>query len=45
MEGCKSLAYKIIFRAKERTLTDEEVSNTMDKIIKSLEEIGVVLRK
>ncbi len=45
MEGFKSLAYKIVFRAKDRTLTDEEVTNTMDKIIKALEEIEVTLRK
>ena len=45
MEGHKSLAYKITFRAKDRTLTDEEVSNAMDKIIKTLEEMGATLRK
>lgn len=44
MEGCKSLAYKIVFRAKDRTLTDEEVTSTMNKIIKALEEMGVTLR-
>lgn len=44
-EGYKSLAYKITFRAKDRTLTDEEVSGSMDKIIASLEELGAILRK
>ena len=43
--GYKSLAYKIIFRAKDRTLTDEEVSGTMDKMIAALEEMGASLRK
>ena len=41
----KSLAYKITFRAKDRTLTDEEVGTAMEKIIKALEEKGVTLRK
>lgn len=45
MEGYKSLAYKITFRAKDRTLTDEEVMAAMDKIIKTLEEMGATLRK
>ncbi|MDD7402830.1 MAG: phenylalanine--tRNA ligase subunit beta [bacterium] len=45
MSGYKSLAYKITFRAKDRTLTDEEVSAAMDKIITTLEEMGATLRK
>lgn len=44
-EGHKSLAYKIIFRGKDRTLTDEEVSKAMDKIVGALEELGAHLRK
>ncbi|MDO4166489.1 MAG: phenylalanine--tRNA ligase subunit beta, partial [Eubacteriales bacterium] len=36
--GYKSLAYKIIFRANDRTLTDEEVNHAMDKIIQALAE-------
>ena len=44
-EGYKSLAYKITFRANDRTLTDEEVGGAMDKIIKALEELGAELRK
>ena len=42
-EGYKS--YKIVFRAKDRTLTDEEVTNAMNKIITTLEEMGASLRK
>jgi phenylalanyl-tRNA synthetase beta subunit len=38
------MAYKIVFRASDRTLTDEEVAKTMDKIVKALEEKEVVLR-
>lgn len=44
-EGHKSMAYKITFRASDRTLTDEEVGNAMDKIIKALADINVVLRQ
>lgn len=43
--GYKSLAYKIVFRAGDRTLTDEEVNNAMDKIIKALAQKEVELRQ
>ena len=43
--GYKSLAYRIVFRADDRTLTDEEVNKVMDKIISSLAEKEVVLRQ
>ena len=33
----KSVAYELIFRAKDRTLTDDEISNTMDAIVKELQ--------
>ncbi|HAN09882.1 MAG TPA: phenylalanine--tRNA ligase subunit beta [Clostridiales bacterium] len=36
-EGFKSVAYRIIFRANNRTLTEEEVSSVMGKIMKELE--------
>lgn len=36
-EGYKSVAYSITFRDKEKTLTDDQVSLTMKKILKSLE--------
>ena len=44
-EGYKSLAYKIVFRAKDHTLKDEEVAKAMEKIMKALEELGAALRK
>lgn len=44
-EGYKSLAYKIVFRAKDHTLKDEEVAKAMEKIMKALEELGATLRK
>lgn len=37
-DGYKSVAYSIIFRAEDRTLTDEEVNSPMQKILKELEE-------
>lgn len=44
-EGYKSLAYELIFRAKDRTLVDEEVNKIFDKVLKTLEtEIGAQLR-
>ncbi|WP_069997316.1 phenylalanine--tRNA ligase subunit beta [Cellulosilyticum sp. I15G10I2] len=36
-EGYKSVAYKLIFRAEDRTLTDEEVQKVMKKILTGLE--------
>jgi phenylalanyl-tRNA synthetase beta chain len=35
-EGMKSVAYSITFRAEDRTLTDEEVNKTMNKILDGL---------
>ena len=35
-EGMKSVAYSIIFRAEDRTLTDEDVNKVMDKILDRL---------
>ncbi len=43
--GYKSMAYTVTFRDKEKTLEDKTVNEIMDKILKSLEEIGVELRK
>lgn len=36
-EGYKSMAYNITFRAADRTLTEEEISKTMKKVINGLE--------
>ena len=42
----KSVAYSLIFRSKEKTLTDEEISDTINSIITSLEEdLNSTLRK
>lgn len=45
LKGYKSLAYKIVFRAADRTLTDDETGKVMDKIISSLAEKEIVLRQ
>lgn len=37
-KGKKSMAYSIIYRGKDRTLTDEEVNPVQENIIKKLEE-------
>ena len=44
-EGYKSVAYSIVFRAKDKTLEDSEVSESMDRILKALEGMGIELRK
>ena len=41
----KSVAYNIVLRAHDRTLTDDETENAVNKILKALEKIGAVLRK
>ena len=43
-EGYKSVAYSVTFRAKDRTLADNEVQEIMDKILQALGELGIELR-
>ncbi|MBQ3584720.1 MAG: phenylalanine--tRNA ligase subunit beta [Lachnospiraceae bacterium] len=43
-EGFKSVAYSVSFRAKDKTLADNEVQEIMDKILKALSEMGIELR-
>ena len=43
-EGKKSISYSLSLRAADRTLTVEECDHTMQKVLKELETIGVVLR-
>lgn len=43
-EGKKSVAYSIVLRSDEKTLTDEECDNAVKKIMRALEGIGVTLR-
>ena len=42
--GYKSVAYSITFRAKDRTLTDEDVNAAMKKILNGLQSMGIELR-
>lgn len=44
LSGHKSVAYSIVFRAKDRTLTDDEVGASMKKILNGLEGLGIQLR-
>lgn len=44
-EGFKSIAYSIVFRAKDKTLSDTEVTEAMERILKALEAMGIELRK
>ena len=42
--GKKSLAYSLVLRAADRTLTDEEAENAVKKVLANLAEISVELR-
>ena len=44
-EGFKSVAYSIVFRAKDKTLEEADVSAAMKKILKALEDMGIELRQ
>ena len=43
--GFKSVAYSIVFRAKDKTLEEAEITAAMKKILKGLEDLGIELRK
>lgn len=43
-KGFKSVAYSIVFRAKDRTLEESDVSGAMKKILNGLEGLGIQLR-
>ncbi|MBD5531068.1 MAG: phenylalanine--tRNA ligase subunit beta [Lachnospiraceae bacterium] len=43
-EGFKSVAYSLTFRAKDRTLEDNDVNGAMKKILNGLQNMGVELR-
>ena len=44
-EGKKSVAFSLVFRAKDRTLSDTEISEIMDQILAELTGLGAVLRQ
>jgi len=41
----KSIAFKVVCQAEDRTLGDEEIKTIMDKIIEALKQIGGEIRK
>ncbi|MBO5552393.1 MAG: phenylalanine--tRNA ligase subunit beta, partial [Lachnospiraceae bacterium] len=43
-EGCKSMAYTVVFRAKDKTLSDDDINGVMKKILNGLERLGIELR-
>ena len=44
-EGYKSVAYSIVFRAKDRTLEEADITAAMKKILNGLEGMGIELRQ
>ncbi len=44
-EGHKSVAYSIVFRAKDKTLEEADIAPAMKKILKALGELGIELRQ
>ena len=43
-QGYKSMAYTVVFRDKEKTLTDDDINAAMKKILNGLEGLGIELR-
>ena len=43
-ENHKSVAFTITFRGKDKTLSDEEITTAMTRVMKKLEEMGLALR-
>ena len=44
-QGCKSLAYSLTFRSKEKNLEEADIVTSMERILDALEKMGVELRK
>ena len=44
-EGFKSVAYSIVFRAKDKTLEEAEITSAMKKILNGLQSLGAELRQ
>jgi len=42
--GFKSVAFNLTFRSKDHTLTEEEITSAMDRILKGLADLGIQLR-
>ena len=44
-QGYKSMAYSIVFRAKDKTLEEADVASAMKRILKGLESLNAELRQ
>ncbi len=44
-DGYKSVAYNIVFRAKDKTLEEADIAPVMKKILHGLSELGIELRQ
>ena len=44
-KGKKSIAYSLEFEAQDRTLTDDEINDILNKIIQAIEKQGMEIRK
>ena len=44
-EGYKSMAYSVVFRAKDKTMEEAEITTVMKKILNGLESMGIELRQ
>ncbi len=45
LNGFKSVAYSLTFRAKDKNLEEEDITSAMNRILKALEAMGIELRK
>ena len=43
--GYKSMAYSVVFRAKDKTLEESEINTAMKKILNGLSSMGIELRQ
>lgn len=45
LKGYKSVAYSLTFRAKDKNLEEEDITQAMNRILKALDGMGIQLRK
>ena len=44
LTGHKSMAYSLTFRAKDKTIAEEDITSAMERILKALKELNIELR-
>ena len=44
-QAIKSMAYSVVFRAKDKTMEEAEITTAMKKILNGLESMGIELRQ